>query len=154
MFLCFKRKMGNMFFQPNQVTAFPCSRGRRRKDEENTIFSEKGEKNKDRCLSERNGHDDAVVALSEIESRRRLGNIEGVLLSPREWKPQPFAQSCAEKARLFEFELASVQMLRLSYPTETVLTNKMTRNRIVIQRQSQKTIKTATYTDTHSEFRE
>ena len=130
MFLCFKRKMGNMFFQPNQVTVFPCSRGRRRKDEENTIFSEKGEKNKDRCLSERNGHDDAVVALSEIESRRRLGNIEGVLLSPREWKPQPFAQSCAEKARLFEFELASVQMIRLSYPTETVLSKKITRNTV------------------------
>ena len=35
-------------------------------------FSVKREgKNKGRCLSERNGHDDVVVALSEIESRRR-----------------------------------------------------------------------------------
>ena len=34
-------------------------------------------------------------------------------------------------------------MQRLSYPTETVLSNKITRNGIVLQRQSQKTIKTA-----------
>ena len=33
-----------------------------------------------------------------------LNPVEGVLLFPREWKPQPCAQSCAEKARLFEFE--------------------------------------------------
>ena len=43
---------------------------------------------------------------------------------------------------------ASVVMQRLSYLTETVLHNKITRNRIVpsaiIQRQSQKTTKTAT----------
>ena len=36
-------------------------------------------------------------------------------------------------------------MQRLFYPTETVLSNKITRNRIRIKRQSQKTIKTATF---------
>ena len=43
-------------------------------------FSVKREgKNKGRCLSERNGHDDVVVALSEIESRRRrVGRQRGV----------------------------------------------------------------------------
>ena len=43
---------------------------------------------------------------------------------------------------------ASVLMEILSYPTETVLSNKITRNRIVdpiIQRQSQKTNTTATF---------
>ena len=40
---------------------------------------------------------------------------------------------------------ASVLMQRLSYPTETVLSNKITRNRKVLSfRQSQKTIRTAT----------
>ena len=46
---------------------------------ENTICAEKEEgKNKGaggRSLSERNGHDDAVVALSEIESRRRGSGV-------------------------------------------------------------------------------
>ena len=68
-------------------------------EEENTIFGEKGEgENKDRCLSEINGHDDAAVALSEIESRPRetpqgpRGPLGWVCPPfPKRMKPRPLA---------------------------------------------------------------
>ena len=62
---------------------------------ENTICAEKEEgKNKGaadggRSLSERNGHDDAVVALSEIESRRRGSGVGPVARSGRVRPPSP-----------------------------------------------------------------
>ena len=49
-------------------------------------------------------------------------------------------------------EEASVLMQRLSYPTDTVITNRIARSRIctpIIQRQSKKTIRTETEFDRH-----
>ena len=67
----------------------------------------------------------------------------------------PFLPPQDEAALPFHALKASVLMQRLSYSTETVLSNKITReyNSPNIQRQSHKTIRTATFSYKHSEGR-
>ena len=76
-----------------------------------------------------------------------LGGLCFVLLSSiwareREGERERERESGQLRGRKHDLHEASVVMLRLSYPTETVLSNKITRNSIspILQRQSQKTI--------------
>ena len=81
----------------------------------------------------------------------KRGMTLGETKRQREERTQRSETSAAEEDQRARFasvrSQASVVMRRLSYPTETVLSNNITRNRIdrpIIQRQSQKTITTET----------